>query len=316
MSQHDLMRWIRRGIMGVTLVLGWIFILWQNTFYVDVPVVVVALGYLAVVLAITNLWRVGAATVAPEDRSEEAWSRPLGERGGLEKEKKTLLKAIKEAEFDQAMGKLSKADADQLIQMYRTRAIEVIKELERLEAGAAETPRQKIEREVAARLAIAEGKEQAQKKAKGADAKGNDPQRAKAKSGVKIDAAAAAKTDAKTDAAAAAKTDAKTDAAAAATIDAAAAATTDAKAAATTDAKTDAKTDAETDAATDAAAAATTDAAAAAAAAATTDAAAAATTDAKTDAAPDAKTDAAPDEVVEAAATPAASDTKTTEATS
>jgi hypothetical protein len=304
MSQHDLMRWIRRGIMGVTLVLGWIFILWQNTFYVDVPVVVVALGYLAVVLAITNLWRVGAATVAPEDRSEEAWSRPLGERGGLEKEKKTLLKAIKEAEFDQAMGKLSKADADQLIQMYRTRAIEVIKELERLEAGAAETPRQKIEREVAARLAIAEGKEQAQKKAKGADAKGNDPQRAKAKSGVKIDAAAAAKTDA------------KTDAAAAATIDAAAAATTDAKAAATTDAKTDAKTDAETDAATDAAAAATTDAAAAAAAAATTDAAAAATTDAKTDAAPDAKTDAAPDEVVEAAATPAASDTKTTEATS
>jgi hypothetical protein len=207
MSQHDPMRWIWRIIMGVTLVLGWIFILWQNKFYVDVPVVVVALGYLAVVLAIRNLWRVGAATVAPEDRSEEAWSRPFGERGELEKEKRTLLKSIKEAEFDQAMGKLSKPDAEQLIQMYRARAIEVIKELERLDAGDAETPRQRIEREVAARLAIAQGKDQAQKKAKG-----NDPKRApKAVAKLEADAKAEATPDAKTDAKAAVETDAKSD---------------------------------------------------------------------------------------------------------
>jgi hypothetical protein len=211
MSQQDPMRWIWRIVMGVMLVLGWIFILWQNKFYVDVPVVVVALGYLAVVLAIRNLWRVGAAAVAPEDRSEEAWSRPFGERGELEKEKRTLLKSIKEAEFDQAMGKLSKPDAEQLIQMYRARAIEVIKELERLDAGDAETPRQRIEREVAARLAIVQGKEQAQKKAKG-----NEPRRA-----AKAEAKPDAKTDAKTDAKA--EADAKPDATPDDVVDAAAA---------------------------------------------------------------------------------------------
>ena len=168
---RDPMRWVWRGVTGATLLFGWIFILWQNKFHVDVPVVVVCLGYLAVVLTITNLWRVGAAAVAPEDATDEAWSRPLGERGELEKEKKTLLKAIKEAEFDQAMGKLSKVDAEELIRMYRARAIEVIKELERIDAGGPETPRQKIEREVAARLAVeqkakAEAKAAQQKKQK------------------------------------------------------------------------------------------------------------------------------------------------------
>ncbi len=138
----------------MTLVLGWIFILWQNKFNVTVPVVVIGLGYLAVIATVSNLWRVGAAAVAPEDDSPDAWSRPIGARGELEKEKKTLLKAIKEAEFDHAMGKLSKADADELIRMYRARAIEVIKEIDRLDAGQAGTTREQIEREVQARLSI------------------------------------------------------------------------------------------------------------------------------------------------------------------
>jgi hypothetical protein len=108
------------------------------------------------VAAVANLWRVGAAAVAPEDASEEAWSRPLGERGELEREKRTLLKAIKDAEFDQSMGKLSAADAKELITMYRARAIEIIKALEELDRGASGTAREQIERELAARLTIAE----------------------------------------------------------------------------------------------------------------------------------------------------------------
>jgi hypothetical protein len=149
------------------LVLGWLFLFWQNNFHLTAPVFFLAVGYLAVVAIIANLWRTGASAMAPEHAGEEAWSRPIGERGELEKEKKTLLKAIKEAEFDLHMGKLSKIDAELMIQTYRARAIAVIKELERFEdiamknvdpAGrpvAKDSVRDQIAREVKARIEIA-----------------------------------------------------------------------------------------------------------------------------------------------------------------
>lgn len=165
-ADADPVRWIRRGVIAALVVIGWVFIAWQNKFHVTAPVAFVCLGYLAVVLTIVNLWRTGAAAMSPEHEGEEAWSRPIGARGELEKEKKTLLKAIKEAEFDLEMGKLSKADAEAMIHTYRGRAIEVIKELERFEevdmmnvdpAGrplAKATVRDQIAREVKARLAV------------------------------------------------------------------------------------------------------------------------------------------------------------------
>lgn len=168
MAAKDPLRWVWWSVAAIVLVLGWLFILWQNKFYMTPPVVIVCLGYLAVVATIANMWRLGAAAVAPEDGTVEAWSRPLGERAELEKEKKTLLKAIKEAEFDQAMGKLSKADYDGLIAMYRGRAIEVIKAIEALDAGdAANDRRTLIEREIAARIAVEKGMSKAKGKGKG-----------------------------------------------------------------------------------------------------------------------------------------------------
>jgi hypothetical protein len=168
-ASQDPMRAVAWALVLGALVIGWFFIVWQNKFHMTAPVVMLCLGYLAVIATVANLWRVGAAAVAPEDASAEAWSRPIGERDELEKEKKTLLKAIKEAEFDLAMGKLSKADADQLITMYRTRAIAVIKELERLDGlEAAADKRGQIEREVAARLALDGGKKKKDKGAKAA----------------------------------------------------------------------------------------------------------------------------------------------------
>jgi hypothetical protein len=187
MIEADPMRWVLRGVAGGTLALGWLFILWQNNFHVTVPVVVIGLGYLAVVATVANLWRVGAAAVAPEDNSADAWGRPIGARVELEKEKKTLLKAIKEAEFDHEMGKLSKADADDLIRTYRARAIEVIKEIDRLDAGQAGSTREKIEREVQARLALDSKASKKDKKKAAADAKAKadsataKPEAAKAK---------------------------------------------------------------------------------------------------------------------------------------
>ncbi len=153
-GNDDPMKWIRRGVYLAALVVGWLFILWQNKFFISPPAVFVCLAYLAVVSTVYALWRTGVVAVTEEEGGDSTWGRSLGARGELEREKKTLLKAIKEAEFDREMGKLSKGDADEMIGIYRARAIEVIRELDTMEAGAAGTVREQIEREVRARLEI------------------------------------------------------------------------------------------------------------------------------------------------------------------
>jgi len=149
------MRWVRRGCALAVLVIGWVFITWQNHFHITAPVVFVCLAYLAVVATVYNLWRTGAAVVASEDgEGDSTWAKPAGALGELEREKRTLIKAIKEAEFDHQMGKLSQRDADEMIRTYRARAIEVIKDIERLELGAAGSAREQILREVRARVEL------------------------------------------------------------------------------------------------------------------------------------------------------------------
>jgi hypothetical protein len=150
-----MMRWVWRGTALVALLIGWVFIAWQNHFHITAPLVFVCLGYLAVVATVYNLWRTGAAAVASaEDEGDSTWAKPAGVRGELEREKRTLLKAIKEAEFDHQMGKLSQRDADEMIRTYRARAIEVLKDLERLDLGSAGSAREQILRHVRARIEI------------------------------------------------------------------------------------------------------------------------------------------------------------------
>lgn len=150
----DPYRWPKRAAWCSILVFGWMFILWTNRFHLTAPTVFVCIGFLAIELAIYNLFRTGAEVVADGEDGDSTWGRPLGAKGELEREKKTLLKAIKEAEFDREMGKLSKSDADEMIGLYRARAIEVIKELDRLGETSVGTVREQIEREVKARLEI------------------------------------------------------------------------------------------------------------------------------------------------------------------
>jgi hypothetical protein len=169
---------------------GWTFVILANHHHITAPVVFVCLAYLAILMVVINLWRTGAA--AANANTVHDWQRPIGARGQLLKEKKTLLKAIKEAEFDFAMGKLSKADSDALIRDYRARAIEVIKELDRGGSGAL-SAREQIEREVKARLAL-DAQDKPSKRVK------NENEKQAAKSAAKT-----AKTDA-ADAKSAAKT--------------------------------------------------------------------------------------------------------------
>lgn len=168
------LRWVRLASGAAVVLVGWVFILIYNSFHVTPPVVFVCLAFLAVVAAIYNLFRTGAVAASSDD-TDDLELETLGassQRLELEREKRTLLKAIKEAEFDHQMGKLSKRDADEMIQLYRIRAIEVIKLLD----GAGGTVREQIQREVRARLEL-EGK--AKKKAT-ADAEAKKSKKKKA----------------------------------------------------------------------------------------------------------------------------------------
>jgi hypothetical protein len=158
--------------MLAVLLIGWAFILVYNNLHLRAPVVFMMLAYLAIVAAIYNLFRVGATAVEENDEDDgaAAWGLPLGARGELEREKRTLLKAIKEAEFDHQMGKLSKKDVDDMVRTYRARAIEVIKLLEDPGTKKGGTVREQIEREVRARIEVEGARKKGGKKQKAAEA--------------------------------------------------------------------------------------------------------------------------------------------------
>src|SRR5678816_990784 len=147
-------RRVRLAVIAAALVAGWGFILWAHRFRFAAPVVFLWLGWLAVVAGVHYLWRTGTATADPTDE-DAAWWRPTGARDELEREKRSLLKAIKEVEFDLQTGKMTEKDAQEIMRVYRGRAIEVIKAIDELDAtGGKRSARQQIERELKARLAI------------------------------------------------------------------------------------------------------------------------------------------------------------------
>lgn len=140
------------AIAGVGLFAGWVFVLWHHRFRVTAPVVFLMLGWMAVLSAVYFLWR--TADNADLDDKEDWW-KPTGRLEELVREKRSLLKAIKESELDRETGKLSSRDADEIIGRYRRRAIEVIKAIEEATGGAgAVEVRDQIEREVRARLEV------------------------------------------------------------------------------------------------------------------------------------------------------------------
>jgi len=122
-----LYRW--RPTLGAPfLVLGWMSIL--------------ATGYLLAKAVKVSFVR-DRADVAAEDDAH---------RAELEHEKKLLIKAIKEAEFDRDLHKLDDAEATEVIERYRARAIEIFRALEpELKKGKDYGP--VIEAELAKRLA-------------------------------------------------------------------------------------------------------------------------------------------------------------------
>jgi hypothetical protein len=145
---------------AVLVVAGWVLILAINRWHLGAPAVFLCLGWLSIVAAGRLLW-VAAVRGGSELDGLPETIEPVGETRveELEREKKALLKAIKEVEFDRELGKMSNEDADEIVRVYRARAIEILKLLDDGVAGgepAGDEPAlQVIEREVRARLALA-----------------------------------------------------------------------------------------------------------------------------------------------------------------
>jgi hypothetical protein len=143
-------RWNRALSIGLTVaVLGFAAAALALYQFRPTPAVVfLVLGWMSILGAGFFLVRaVSSFDLAPIDEREALAA--MG-RTELEREKKLLLKAIKEAEFDRDTGKLEGGEADEVIARYRARAIEILHLLdedpERRHLGA-------IERELARRLA-------------------------------------------------------------------------------------------------------------------------------------------------------------------
>jgi hypothetical protein len=143
------------SVLLVLLVMGMVFSLHINSWHFTVPVVILWLGWGGVLATVGLIWDAGLS-IAGEGSDDRMTELDVSEsrRHELEAEKKSLIQAIKEIEFDRDLGKMSDEDATEMMKFYRARAIEVIKELdgqldEELSIG------DRVQRDLEARLAVA-----------------------------------------------------------------------------------------------------------------------------------------------------------------
>ncbi len=113
------------------------------------------MGWFGVLLTLRFLWASGAALWVGTTDNEGSFDVSLSRSRELAEEKKSLLRAIKEIEFDRDLGKMSEPDAKEMMRFYRARAIEVIKEIDGL-VDVELTVDERIARDVTARLTIAQ----------------------------------------------------------------------------------------------------------------------------------------------------------------
>ncbi len=96
--------------------------------------VLLSLGIIAAAVAASALHRTLLPLVSPERIVGDA-SRSSRQRLALEREKRLVLRSIKELEFDRAMGKVADADFDDMAGRLRQRAVGLMQRIELGEAG-------------------------------------------------------------------------------------------------------------------------------------------------------------------------------------
>gem|GEM_PF-2026360 len=96
----------------------------------DAPTIALAVVAAALVYALGQLYAMVWALSRPDRVAQVGQAAGTFTQAELRDEKRRLLRAIKELEFDFGMGKLSKGDFDTVIATYRLRAIEVMRAIE------------------------------------------------------------------------------------------------------------------------------------------------------------------------------------------
>lgn len=140
---------------GVLLIMGWGFALHVNNWHFTVPVFMLWMAWLGALVTVRLLWGIGLAVAseASDSAGMQALDVTEARRIELSEEKKSLIRAIKEIEFDRDLGKMSDEDATEMMRFYRSRAVEVIKELAGSDDGTLSVE-ERVERDLKARLAV------------------------------------------------------------------------------------------------------------------------------------------------------------------
>jgi hypothetical protein len=125
--------------------------LWLYRWGPTLGAVFLVLGWMS--LLATTFFLAKAVRVDFSRREDDEASLDDDRRAELEREKKLLLKAIKEAEFDRELHKLDEAEAATVIHRYRTRAIEILRALEPVEGKVGKDYGAMVEAELRKRLA-------------------------------------------------------------------------------------------------------------------------------------------------------------------
>ncbi|MBI4511392.1 MAG: hypothetical protein HY698_17295 [Deltaproteobacteria bacterium] len=108
-------------------------VLWYYRLQPSPAAAFLVLGWACILVCGFLLWRAAQVLVSSGQESTLPQSREAIDdrrREELEREKKLLLKAIKEIEFDHDMGKVSDEDAHASTARYRARAVQILKMLE------------------------------------------------------------------------------------------------------------------------------------------------------------------------------------------
>ncbi len=141
---------------------GVVAIVWISRFSLGGPSVwFLSIGWIAMVLTAMGMWQASDATVLDSSQAStindtvgKVRVDPSAKRY-LQREKRTLLKAMKEIEFDRQMQKMGPQEAEALLQTLRKRAIVVMQALDISSKRSDVTPEEIVDAEVRARLAIA-----------------------------------------------------------------------------------------------------------------------------------------------------------------
>jgi hypothetical protein len=156
-----LARWAAPLItLTVAIVLGTLY---------GVQLVVLTLAGGALLLIITLLWSsVQALTGESELSFEEAFS--MGARSAEEEQKRAVLRALKDLDYERSVGKISEEDYHEYAARYRAEAKRLIRNLDENLAEARKQVEVELERRVAKLKAVAESEGEGEEEASSAEA--------------------------------------------------------------------------------------------------------------------------------------------------